>query len=115
MLRFIRVIIAMELLVVMLANALWLVVWQRVGCMPRYGHPESWSTPPLSDHPILTLFCGVQGLAFGWAGVPATLVLIYRAYRPDHRRSDVVWAFVACMATALAWWDPTGAIDWYVD
>jgi hypothetical protein len=86
----------MELLVVMLANALWLVVWERVGYMPRYGHPEAWSTPPLSDHPILTLFCGIQGLAFGWAGVQ-------RSCSSTERIARTIVAAMSCGPSLRAW------------
>lgn len=107
-----RLIFVAELVLLLAVHASWGYVFYRIGYAPRYGHPESWSLPyPYVYEPWLMIifFCLVP------LAPVAVLFAIYQVVRRSRDRRLLAWAAFGVAVTCLLYFDPLGALNWYLD
>ena len=101
------------------AHGAAVVAWSRSNRWPRYNNPESWSSAPLVDHPILYQL-GLLSLMFAMVAFPVCGALAALSIRKNARQSSdrdgsVLIPVITLVFIVLLWVDPWGAVNWFAD
>lgn len=107
-----RVIFVAELVLLLAIHASWAYVFYRIGYAPRYGHPESWSLPYSY---VYDAWLGVIFFCLVPLAPVAVLIAVYQAIRQRHDWRLRAWAAFGLVTICLLYFDPLGALNWYLD